>query len=169
MQFWETKVNGVIDFVSYRPCAIKEHLLLEFGQEINIPECELYVVDTTVFEPEISFPLVTQSPDNGSVPEVVYYDSVIRDTEEILGGSPSLKSLKWYFRNGWLNFDESSFSINGVLGILVYDVNGKEVFSKKINSTAPISLLDLPKGIYIIQTQAVDAVYYQKIFLGTRS
>jgi len=169
MQFWETKVNGVIDFVSYRPCAIKEHLLLEFGQEINIPECELYVVDTTVFEPEISFPLVTQSPDNGSVPEVVYYDSVIRDTEEILGGSPSLKSLKWYFRNGWLNFDESSFSINGVLGILVYDVNGKEVFSKKINSATPISLLDLPKGIYIIQTQAVDAVYYQKIFLGTRS
>ena len=68
-----------------------------------------------------------------------------------------------------MNFDESSFSINGVLGILVYDVNGKEVFSKKINSTAPISLLDLPKGIYIIQTQAVDAVYYQKIFLGTRS
>lgn len=104
-----------------------------------------------------SLPFIIKTNGNG----------IISNVENIVPKKPKIKIYP-NPNNGefWLEFEKNQ---NGMQNIFVYDLLGKQVFSKNINNPQKIEKLNLTalnEGIYIISIQNKEKIFNQKIIIS---
>jgi hypothetical protein len=87
------------------------------------------------------------------------FKNIIESTTDI--SSPTIPSITFL-----PNPNTESFTINGLLEfatMILFDLNGKIVFTKHINNAEPISISNLQNGIYIAKVVTKNATYQHKL------